>query len=566
MVNNLFPRGRWPRSIAAFVRDAADSIALARLATRLGIQSAFAFRITPRGVLAFVRSRRRGSLGLASLFRIHAANQPDAIAIVHEGRSLTYRELDRRVDRLAAALRREHGLRRGHIAILMLQNRAEFVEIQAAMSRLGASTVAASWRATPDELAYIASHSGARAIFVEAEFADRVLAARAQLPGIPEHNVIAVGGEPPGVTSYDGLLVDRNAVPSIEEANGEESAVILYTSGTTGKPKGAVRRFPKESHLNFLQVVAELGLRADDRHLVVCPLYHSTALGFAGFTFLLGGTVVIERRFSPQAWLERVEELQITTTAVVPTMLHRILELPERVRRRHDTRSLRRVFSGGAPLSGALARAFIEEFGHILYNFYGATETGLNTLATPEELLRSPGTIGHAIPGQEIRILDEHGNEVPPGVTGELYVRNAMLVSYHSDEEATRASMRNGFFSVGDLAHVDEHGLYHIDGRKRDMIISGGVNVYPAEIEEVLARHPAVAEVAVVGVEDPEWGERVRAFVSLREGARAEPAELVAYCRERLSGAKVPREVHILPELPKSPTGKVLKRELERLP
>jgi fatty-acyl-CoA synthase len=551
------------RSIA---HAAAHSIALARVAARVGLRTGVAFRFTPRGVLALARSRVRGSLGPANFFRIHAANQPDAIAIVHEGRSITYGDLDRRIDRVASRLRHEHGIRRRDSAILMLRNRPEFVELQAAMSRLGGAAVSASWRSTPDELEYLASHSGARAIFVEAEVADAVIAARSRLRGIPEANVIAVGGERPGLTSYENLVADRGPIPPIEEASGEEAAVVVYTSGTTGKPKGAVRRFPKEAHLNFLQALDELDLRADDRHLAVCPLYHSTAFGFATFSFLLGGTVVIETRFSPESWLARVEEHQITTTAMVPTMLHRVLEVPERVRRRYDTRSLRRVFSGGAPLSGTLARAFIEEFGHVLYNFYGATETGINTLATPEELLRSPGTIGHAIPGNEIRILDDEGREVPRGTTGELFVRNAMLATYHGDDEATRASMRNGFFSVGDLAHIDEHGLFHIDGRKRDMIISGGVNVYPAEVEEVIARHPAVAEVAVVGVEDREWGERVRAVVALRAGAHADPAELLAWCRERLSGPKVPREFRVLPELPKNPTGKILKRELVALP
>jgi fatty-acyl-CoA synthase len=208
----------------------------------------------------------------------------------------------------------------------------------------------------------------------------------------------------------------------------------------------------------------------------------------------------------------------------------------------------------------------MERFGLVLYNFYGATETGINTLATPTELLDSPGTIGHAVPGNEIRLLDDDGREVGVGETGELFVRNALLVAgYHRDDEATRKSMRDGFFSVGDLAHVDEHGLYHIDGRKRDMIISGGVNVYPAEVEEVLTRHPAVAEAAVVGVTDEEWGERVKAFVSFRDGTTATTDEIAAHARAHLSGPKVPREIAVLDELPKNPTGKVLKRELRGL-
>ncbi|MDQ3037202.1 MAG: AMP-binding protein [Myxococcota bacterium] len=550
--------------IATLARAARDQIELARVATRVGVRTGLAFHLRPGGVLALARSRLGGSLGLASVFRIHAANQPDAIAIVCEGRRTTYGELDRRIDRLASRLAREHGIGRGDAAVILMHNRAELIEVQAAMTRLGGAAVSASSRSTSAELEYVASHSGARAIFVDAELADVVKGARAKLGGVPDANVIVVGGERSDMTSYE-RLVASGAVAPVKDASGEEAAIVVYTSGTTGKPKGAVRRFPKDAHLSFLQSIDELDLRHDDRHLAICPLYHTTAMGFASFTLVVGGTVVIEPRFTPEGALARIEEERITTTAMVPTMLHRILELPEAVRRRYDTRSLRAVFSGGAPLTGALARAFIEEYGHVLYNFYGATETGLNTVATPDELLRAPGTIGHVVAGNEIRILDDEGREVPRGTTGELFVRNRMLVDYHRDDDATRASMRDGFFSVGDLAHVDEHGLAHIDGRKRDMIISGGVNVYPAEVEEVLATHPAVGEVAVVGVPDPEWGERVRAFVALREGAHAESAALVAWCRERLSGPKVPRDVRVISELPKNPTGKVLKTALRAL-
>jgi fatty-acyl-CoA synthase len=235
------------------------------------------------------------------------------------------------------------------------------------------------------------------------------------------------------------------------------------------------------------------------------------------------------------------------------------------VRRSYDLRSLKAIFTAGAPLSGPLARETIQELGHVLFNIYGSTETGLNTLATPDELIRSPGTIGHAVRGNEIRLLDDAGQPVPLGATGELFVRNALLTTYHGDDDATRRSMRDGFFSVGDLAHQDSNGLFHIDGRKRDMIISGGINVYPAEVEETLHLHPAVAEAAVVGVADADLGERVRAFVSLRAGEHAEPVDIVRFCRERLSGAKVPKDVRILAELPKNPTGKILKRELREL-
>ena len=365
-------------------------------------------------------------------------------------------------------------------------------------------------------------------------------------------------GERDGFVRYDDLLRHTSG----ERTDASEGTVVIYTSGTTGKPKGAVRKMQEDMMWPLLHVFDELPMRVDDRHLAVAPMYHSTAFGFIAFTMTLGGAVVVDRGFEPERFLEMVERERITTTAVVPTMLHRLMQLPQSTLRRYDTRSLRAIFCGGAPLSGELAKRVIGELGHVLYNFYGSTETGLNTIATPEELLRAPGTIGHVIGGNEIRLLDDDGREVRDGDTGELWVKNTMLVAgYHDDEAATQSSMREGFFSVGDLAHRDSNGLFHIDGRKRDMIITGGVNVYPAEVEEILSRHPQVSECAVIGVRDDEWGERVCAFVVPRENGLDE-ADLIAFAKRNLAGPKVPRELRVVNDLPKNPTGKVLKREL----
>ncbi len=565
MVNRGFPaHGTIATALAHAVEVSREQVAMAEAVARIGVGSGIGARLRPRGVFELLRARWGGSLGLPSLFRIHAANQPEAVAIIHEGRSWSYRELDARVERLASRLRHEHGLGRGDAAVLMMHNRPEFLEAQAAMARLGGAAVSAGARSSADELDHLITHSGAKAIFVEAELLPMVQAGRHRWPNLRGENVVCVAGTEHNTTSYE-QLVREGWTARLPDGSAAEASVVVYTSGTTGRPKGAVRRFPPGAQRNFLQAVAELKLRADDRHLVVCPLYHTTAFGFVGFTFLLGGTVVLESQFTPQRVLAAIEMHRITTSAMVPTMLYRLVGMPREERTRFDTRTLRAVFSAGAPLSGTLAQEFIGAFGPVLFNVYGSTETGINTVATPAELLRAPGTIGHAVRGNELAILDERGEDVGEGATGELFVRNAMLVDYHRDEAATRASMRDGFFSVGDLAHRDAHGLFFIDGRKRDMLISGGVNVYPAEIEEVLARHPAVAEAAVVGVPDPEWGERVRAFVALREGMSASAEDLTSFCREHLSGPKVPREFRVLPELPRNPTGKVLKRDLRAL-
>lgn len=536
-------------------------LARANAAARVVFRSGALERTTAKSALTLARQRLAGPLSLPSLFRIHAASRPHEPAIADSSRRLTWQELDRRIDRLAVGLRDRLGLGPGDAAVLVMRNRIEMIEAQTALARIGGAAVAVSWRSTREELEYLVGHSGARAVFVESAVGDAAEEAKPLLAGVPEGNFVSIGGSRPGFVDYESLIEESRQ----ERIDGQEGSVVIYTSGTTGKPKGAVRRFPQEMVWAVLHVLDELPIRSDDRHLAVCPMYHSTAFGFIAFTLTLGGSVVIEPGFDPERFLAAIERHRVTTTAVVPTMLHRILELPATVRAKYDTRSLNAIFSGGAPLSGTLARRVIEEFGHVLYNFYGATETGLNTLATPEELLRSPGTIGHAIRENEIRLLDEHGREVADGETGELWVRSGMLVEgYHDDRAATEASMREGFFSVGDLAHRDDNGLFHIDGRKRDMIITGGVNVYPAEVEEVLHRHPHVAEAAVVGVEDDEWGERVRACVVPRD--ELDPVELLAWAKRHLAGPKVPREVRLLDELPKNPTGKVLKRHLRAMP
>jgi fatty-acyl-CoA synthase len=511
------------------------------------------------GAWTALRTLVRGTSGPSAIFRIQHKNHPDRDAFVFEGRAWTYRDVDERVDRIAAGLR-AHGLRRGDSALVMLKNRPESLEIGAALSRIGAGGVSVSWRSTPAELHYLAANSGAQAIFFEAELLGTVEAARANLPALRSDRLFPVGAEVPGLTPFASLLASRTLAPEPEE----EGVVIIYTSGTTGKPKGAVRRFARGQLEGFFAFVGEVPIQTSDRHLCVCPLYHSTALGFTAMTLMFGGTVVIAREFDPEEFLRTIERERITTTAIVPTLLHRIMALPDDVSWRYDTSSLRAIFCGGAQLPGPLGTKALDRFGPVLYNFYGATETGLVTVAKPDDLRAAPGTIGRAVPGNEIRLLDEQGREVPRGHVGELYARNAMLVEgYHRDAEATHASLREGFFSVGDLARLDEAGRYHIVGRRRDMVISGGVNVYPVEIEQVIEKHPAVAQVAVIGVPDEEWGERLRAFVVVRPGHDVSANELRLYCRDTLAGPKIPREWAFVDSLPSNPTGKVLKRELK---
>jgi fatty-acyl-CoA synthase len=532
-----------------------------RVATvaRVAQTSGLMWELTLPGLKAMVQALRAGAQNPSQIYRLHALNVPDKVALRWRDESITFGEFNRRLDTIAASLVRR-GYGRGTSIVLMMKNRPEFLEATNGVSRMGGAAVAVSWRSTVAELTYLATHCGARAIVFDADLWPTVEQAKKDLPNLKDF--FSLGSDVPGCERFE-VLKDGSSSFTEPEGAADDAAVVIYTSGTTGKPKGAVRKFPKDALPAAMRFLAETPMRVDDIHLVVCPMYHSTAIGFLAFAHLLGATAVILDEFKPERFLEAIEHYGVTTTAIIPTMLHRVLSLDQATLDRHDTRSLRAIFSGGAPLPGPLATQAMDHFGDIVFNFYGATETAIVTLAKPADLRVAPTTIGPAVPGNDIRLLDDAGREVPPGEVGELYVKNKMLVAgYHKDEGATRSSMKDGYFSVGDLARKDRDGRYFIEGRKRDMVISGGVNVYPAEVEQALEQHPAVAECAVVGVPDPEWGERVRAFVVKRAGHELDEGALKVWMRERLAGPKVPREFVFLEVLPRNPTGKVLKREL----
>jgi fatty-acyl-CoA synthase len=545
--------------------------------TRVGGKLGMHRRLTWPGAKLLLRSLSsgKGKTNPSLIFRFYAENDPDRTALVQvtsparppgapeltTRRHYSYREMNETIDRIGLAMSRR-GIGKGAGALLLIKNRIEFLLIQPALGRIGGSAIPASWRSTAPEIEYLARHSSARVIFFDADIADTIREVAARL-SIPKSNFISVGGEVPGFASFEEIIDrERGEAPD----SSEEGQVVMYTSGTTGKPKGAVRTFQQNALAGALCFIGETPMALGDVHLSACPLYHATAFGFCGFSFLLGGTIAVMSEFKAEPFLDAVQRHRVTTTALVPTMIHRLVELGPAAIRQRDLTSLRAIFSGGAPLSGPLAIEAMDLLGDKLWNFYGATETGIVTLASPADLRSSPGTIGRAIPSVEIRLLDEAGSECRTGDVGEVYARGPMLVDgYHADAEATRQSMNDGFFSVGDLARRDARGCFHIEGRKRDMIISGGVNVYPAEVEGVLHEHPAIAEASVVGVPDREWGERVRAFLVLRPGMDATDDDLKAYCKGRLSGPKVPRDYIFLESLPRNPTGKVLKRELRAM-
>ncbi|HEX2689373.1 MAG TPA: AMP-binding protein [Kofleriaceae bacterium] len=538
--------------------------------------------VRPASLFRFLRGAKKLPLGPHLAVMFHAAVHPDKEVLVEYGadgiKRMTWGEFEATINRLGNALR-ARGVTHGSRVALMLPNGSEYLLAQQALARLGAIAVQIGYRLKAGEIAYILSNSEPRATLVHADYLDAMTAARARTgKGGP----MIVTGHAAGDAAHRSPAIDewaralaaaspevpaRPARPLGGAGGGDDGAgVIVYTSGTTGTSKGAHRSFTSIGLESVADLVLQIGARAADRHLVVCPLYHSAAPAFVAIMLAMGGSVVLMNHFDPAGALDIIQRERVTSTLMVPTMIVRITNLLDETRARADTSSLRWVMSVAAPLSTEAARRFMARFGPILWNFYGATETGIVTLAGPGDHLTRPGTIGRALRGNEIRLLDNTDRDVPEGQVGELYVRNAMLISgYYKNEEATRASQRAGFFSVGDLGRRDADGYYYLESRKHDMVISGGVNIYPREIEDHLHTHPGILEAAVIGVPDPEWGETLRAFVVLRDGHQLSEQDILTYCKDSLADFKRPRKVTFLSELPRNPTGKVLKRELGEL-
>jgi fatty-acyl-CoA synthase len=536
-------------------------------------KSGVATPLRPTQLAQFVRGARQTKPGPHLALMFHAATHPDKEAIVEYGESgvrrLTWGEFDATINRLAHALV-ARGVGGGGRVALMLPNGIEYLIAQQALARIGGTAVQIGYRLKPGEIAYILENSQPAATVVHADFIGAMREARKQV-GKGGAMLVVGGAEKQAALTGDADDWDRALAASSPEMpprlrGGDGGGVIVYTSGTTGKPKGANRSWRKTGFESVADLIYQVGMRADDRHLVVCPLYHSAAPAFVAIMMSLGATIVLQNHFDPEQCLDIIEKERVTCSVMVPTMLIRMTALPPETRAKYNTRSLRWIMSAAAPLTTEAARRFMDAFGPVLWNFYGATETGLVTLAGPQDHVSRPGTIGKRLRGNEIRLLDDAGRQVPVGQVGELYARNSTMISgYHGNEQATKDSQREGFFSVGDIGRVDADGYYYLESRKHDMVISGGVNIYPREIEDHLSTHPAILEAAVIGVPDAEWGETLRAFIVLRDGQQLTELEVVEYCRTELADFKRPRKVTFLTELPRNPTGKILKRELRDL-
>jgi len=489
----------------------------------------------------------------------HAATQPDKVALIHGERTVTFAELHERANRYAAAMRRL-GVVAGDRITGMSYNSVEGQEGAHGARRIGAVGVPINYHLRPAEVAYIVNDSGARVVIASADFLPILEEARSQIVGERQFLLTGTASPPPGWLSYEELLSEGSADEAADGAS-PIGASMIYTSGTTGRPKGAFR--PSGVNVkNIIQIIQVFGLSPDDVHLQAGPAYHSAVGFFSALSQVLGATVVVEKRFDGAEALALIGRHRVTTTFMAPTLISRMLNQPEEYRTGIDLSSLKQIITGAAPCPISLKEKCIAYFGPVLWEFYGATETGINTVLKPEDQLRKPGSAGTAIEGQEIRLVDEEGVEVPVGMPGEFLVRNDALAEYYNRPDATADSSHDGFFSVGDIAYRDAEGYYYICDRKIDMVISGGVNIYPAEVEAVLFEHPAVEDAAIIGVPNEEYGEEVKAVVKLKPGASATEAELIEFCNQRVAGYKRPKSVDFIDDFPRDVAGKTQKRRL----
>lgn len=505
-----------------------------------------------------------------NFLEIHAGNHPDKTAIIGLERSLTYGQLRERARALAKSLF-GLGIRPGEQVAIMTYNLPEYIELSTALSYLEVGLVKVGYRMKPPEIEFIVDNSDSKLVIFWHEFAERILPYKEKYKKVLPDGFISFGSPSmEGPLDFESLIenppdMDLDGLPPAEKAGNE----MIYTSGTTGRPKGAARStdfVDRPGVMDYLfTTISFLKMDPNEVHLVCCPLYHSAPSYFAVVTFILGGTLVYQPRFDPEQFLELVDKHKVTSTHLVPTMVTRLLQVPEEFTKNLDLSTMRSIICGAAPLFPEYKLAFLDRYGPCLYEYYGATETGVNTFIAPEEIRKRPSSVGKAFADNELKIYDDSDNEVPDGERGVLYMYNAIMMDgYYKNEKATADSHRGKYLTAGDVAVRDSEGYYYIVDRIKDMIIRGGVNIYPVEIEEVLNTMPDIADAAVVGKPDKELGETVAAFIVFEEGAQVSENEIQDYCEEKMANYKVPSVIIFIDEIPRTPTGKILKRELRQ--
>jgi acyl-CoA synthetase (AMP-forming)/AMP-acid ligase II len=506
-------------------------------------------------------------LSVSESLAAHARLQPGVIGARDTRRAMSFAQWHERASRLANGLL-GLGLAPGDRVAVLAYNCVEWLEIYVALARAGLVMVPVNFRLLTPEIGYILEHSDARAVIVQHDLVDRIEPLRGATPIAPACWITLGGPATAGGSDYEALIAAASPQPPAVKVRGEGMFALMYTSGTTGRPKGVIRTHEGNALLAFATAL-EFGFSRRDTALLVMPMCHANSLYFALTFIFLGAPIVIDDRksFDPEALLATLAREKVTFTSLVPTHYIMMLGLPEAVKQRHDVGAVGKLLISSAPARKDTKLAILGHFRNSkLFELYGATETGWVTLLRPEEQIDKLGSVGREWAGTgAIRILDAQGNEVPDGEVGELYSRTSYaFAGYWKNPEKTREAFNGEWCSVGDMARRDEDGYIHLVDRKSNMIISGGENVYPSEVEGVLGAHPKVRDVAVVGLPDDKWGEAVTAVVVLHAGQCATEAEIQAWSRERIAGYKRPRTIVFIAEadMPRTATGKILHRAL----
>lgn len=508
--------------------------------------------------------------------KMNALNYPDKLGCQDKVKSYTFREWNERSCRLAAALK-DMGVGYGERVAVIAHNRVEWMEIYAACAKGGQIAVPIMFRLAPREFEYIVNHSGCKAFIVEEPFVKGVDSVRNSLTTVSGGNYIYLGdGETPeGYTHYESVMTQGDPNEPDITVDAADPWTIMYTSGTTGRPKGVVRSH--ESYLGqYLINNINMGVRPTDKPILVMPMCHVNSIYYSFcYTYISAPVMVYNMvSFDPEDLLKTIADYKVTFTSLVPTHYIMILTLPEEIKQKYDISCIRQLLVSSAPARRDLKLAIMEYFKSAeLWEAYGSTEASLVTYLRPEDQFRKLGSIGKEVFGSdEIKLLDENGNEVPDGMVGELYSRSpGMFKEYWKDPNKTSEVFHGEWCTAGDMGKRDEEGYYYLVDRKANMIISGGENVYPSEVENAVGAHSAVKDVAVIGVPDQKWGEVVVAMVILHEGYQAGDelaGEIISFCKDRIAGYKRPKSIRFLTEeeMPRTGTGKILHRVLrERL-
>jgi acyl-CoA synthetase (AMP-forming)/AMP-acid ligase II len=498
---------------------------------------------------------QRENMGVTSGFAAAAQRCPDRPGLVDELGTLTWREIDERADALAAALQ---DLAAPTVIGIMARNHRGFVESLIAANRIGADVLLLNTSFAGPALAEVVQREGVDAVIYDEEFTATVDRALADKPDATR--IIAWTDD-----AQDGPTVEKMIADYADrqpQRASTKSKVILLTSGTTGTPKGAKHSGGSDGGPGILKAILDrTPWRAEEPVVVVAPMFHAWGFSQLVFAASMACTVITRRKFDPEATLELIDRHRATGLCVVPVMFDRIMELPDEVRAKYSGRSLRFAAASGSRMRPDVVTMFMDQFGDVIYNNYNATEAGMIATATPQDLRAAPDTAGKPAGGTEIRILDSDFNEVPTGEVGSIYVRNSSQFDGYTSGKTK--DFHEGFMASGDVGYVDDAGRLFVVGRDDEMIVSGGENVYPIEVEKTLATHPDVAEASVIGVDDEQFGQRLAAFVVLNAGASATPDVLKQHVRENLANYKVPREITILDEMPRGSTGKIARSELQ---